>query len=310
MSISIPSLCYKIVYHFITLIYLLGMLFGQNAYSSLDVAYHFRSIGMSGSGVADLLNADVSTLNPALLAGSRKTIILSAIRYPAAIQTQFLEWRAGLNKWHMAATYRGVNYGDFNERDLDGTELGSFSAADAWMSLALAKSVSAFSEFGASAGFFQSRIGSVQAILGLLTLGGRVTIPPIETSLGVSIRNIGTTIETYSSYKEQIPTSVAIGLTRKMAYLPLLLSIDTIWWKERSLIKVGGEFSLPKNFFVQIGSSSLRNDLKTGELWRDITSGISMGIGCALPRTSLGFAVGNGGVGGVSVGLGFSRIFE
>ncbi|MBH30467.1 MAG: hypothetical protein CMG71_00570 [Candidatus Marinimicrobia bacterium] len=284
-----------------------SLLFGQTSYTSLDLSYHIRSVGMSGSGVGDLMGMDVSTFNPALLSGAPKSFAFSVVRYPASIQSQFLEWRSQWKEMNLSATFRGVNYGTFRERDRDGAELGDFSAGDAWISFALARKVSNLADVGVSAGLFQSRVGEVQAMLGLISVGGRVTIPQAASSLGVSIRNLGATVETYTSHKEEIPTSVAVGITRKMAYLPLSLSVDGVWWKDITLYKIGGEFSLPRGFFLQFGSSSLRGDLQTGELWRDIASGISLGLGYEMPRMNIGFAVGNSGVGGVSLGIGFSR---
>ncbi|MEE2876253.1 MAG: hypothetical protein VX822_00510 [Candidatus Neomarinimicrobiota bacterium] len=295
--------------NFIPSLFCTCLLFGQTAYTSLEIPYHIRSVGMSGSGVGDLLAMDVSSLNPALLSGARKTLVVSAVRYPASIQSQYVEWRSEWKGLHLSATFRGVSYGDFTERDREGGELEDFSAGDAWLSFAMAKKLSTLADIGLSAGLFQSRVGDVQAMLGLISIGGRVTIPQFAASLGVSVRNLGTTAESYTSHTEEIPTSVAIGLTRRMAYLPLSLSLDGVWWKERSLFRIGGEFSLSKGFFLQFGSSSLRGDLQTGELWRDIASGVSFGFGYEMPRMAIGFAVGNSGVGGASLGVGFSRNF-
>lgn len=291
----------------LTSLFFTCLLFGQTSFTSLDLPYHIRSVGMSGSGVGDPLAMDVSTLNPALLSGARKSFVVSAVRYPASIQSQFVEWRSVWKELYLSATFRGVNYGPFKERDRDGGELGDFSAGDAWVSFALARKLSNLADIGASAGLFQSRVGEVQAMLGLISIGGRVTIPQAAASLGVTVRNLGTTVESYTSHKEEIPTSVAVGVTRKMAYLPLSFSADGVWWRKRTLFRLGGEFSLPKGFALQIGTTSLRGDLHTGELWRDIASGISLGLGYEMPRITIGFAVGNSGVGGASLGIGFSR---
>ena len=289
--------------------FLIGSAWAQTSYQSLDIAYHVRSLGMSGSGVADVLGADVSSLNPALLSGKEKTLILSAVRYPATVQSQLAEWRMAVKGLSVAATFRSVNYGAFKERDRDGNDMGSFSAGDAWLNVAVAKSLSSLADVGVSVGMFQSSVGNVTAVLGLVSLGGRVSIPQLETSLGVSIRNLGTTVKEYTSHIEVIPTSVAIGVTRKMEYLPLTLSADAVWWEKRSLFRLGGEFSLPRGLFLQLGTSSFRSDLQTGELWRDIASGFSLGFGYSLKRVSVGFAVANSGVGGMSLGVGFSRRF-
>ena len=305
----IPYLSSKIMRKTVSFFFLIGSAWTQTSYQSLDISYHVRSLGMSGSGVADVLGADVSSLNPALLSGKEKTLILSAVRYPATVQSQLAEWRVAVKGVSVATTFRSVNYGAFKERDRDGNDMGSFSAGDVWLNVAVAKSLSSLADVGVSVGMFQSSVGNVTAVLGLVSLGGRVSIPQLETSLGVSIRNLGTTVKEYTSHIEVIPTSVAIGVTRKMEYLPLTLSADAVWWEKRSLFRLGGEFSLPRGLFLQLGTSSFRSDLQTGELWRDIASGFSLGFGYSLKRVSVGFAVANSGVGGISLGVGFSRQF-
>lgn len=281
----------------------------QEAYQALDIPYHVRSVGMSGSGVGDVLGTDVSSLNPALLAGVGKKLIISAVRYPAVVRSQFAEWRTVWRNLSVATTFRGVNYGSFTERNRESEDLGSFSAGDVWLTAAVAKKITTLVDVGVSLGIFQSRVDEVDAMLGLVSLGGRVSIPQLETSLGVSIRNVGTTLRGYTTYDEPIPTSVAIGITRRLAHLPLTLSLDGIWWKERSLLRLGGEFSLPRGFHLQFGTTSRRSALQTGSVWRDIVSGVSLGVGYDLSQTSLGLAVANNGVGGSSLGFGFSRKF-
>ena len=306
LMLTLYRYCNK-VYRFISPFFLITLLSGQTAFTSLDIPYHFRSVGMSGSGVADLLSADVSNLNPALLSGSKKALSLSGIQYPAFIRTHFVEWRTEWNKWYMSSTFKGVNYGDFLERDINGLELGKFSARDAWISFAFARKLAPIADIGFSTGFFQSRIGELQALLGLITFGTRVIIPEISTSLGVTIRNIGVDLDSYTSYKEDIPTSITIGLTHELRYLPLLLSADGFWWRDKSLLKIGGAFSISKDFFLYLGTSSVRNNLQIGRLWKDITSGFSMGLGYDIKKMSLGLSLANNGVGGIMIGLGFSR---
>ena len=76
----IPYLSSKIMRKTLLIFFLIGSAWAQTSYQSLDIGYHVRSLGMSGSGVADVLGADVSSLNPALLSGKEKTLILSAVR--------------------------------------------------------------------------------------------------------------------------------------------------------------------------------------------------------------------------------------
>ena len=66
------------------------------------------------------------------------------------------------------------------------------------------------------------------------------------------IRNIGLIFDHFTTYEEMIPSSAGLGISKKLEYLPLTIYSDIIWWKSRTIFKIGGEFVINKNFVTNL----------------------------------------------------------
>ncbi|MFQ6673862.1 MAG: hypothetical protein ACE5GH_03625 [Fidelibacterota bacterium] len=286
----------------------------QGSFSALEIPYHVRSLSMSATGVADAMGMDISGTNPALLfsgsggPGGGSALLLSLIRYPAQVQSEMVEWRLPLGRGRGAVSVRHVGYGVFDDRDEGGVKTGQFSAGDTWFSVALAQRMLTRVDVGATGGFFFSQIEDVTATLGLLTLGTALHIPQIDATLGLSVRNLGVTLNSYTAYKEVIPTSLNLGATKKLAHLPLTISLDGVWWhgEDRSRVRMGGEFVFPYGIFLRWGVSSYRFDQKTNNLWRDVATGTSLGLAYRSRNLTMDVGLQYTGVAGTAIGIGVS----
>lgn len=295
-----------------------GTMLAQGIYAGLEIPYHVRTLSMSGGGAADVRGADLSTMNPALLMGASslpdgdRLLLLSVIRYPVNIQSEMVEWRMPWGRRNMAVTLRHLGYGAFDRRDNQGVKTGEFSAGDTWLSVSVGQQVWQRVDVGITGGIYSSQIHNVTASLGLVTVGSSVSIPEIDLVLGLSLRNLGTTFNSYTDYPEVIPTSVSAGLTKKLAHLPLEISLDGVWWEneKRGWWRIGGEFFLPNNLLLRWGLSSYRFEQETGHLWRDIVTGSSLGVAYRMGSLTLDMGFQYKGIGGATVGVGLSLGLE
>ncbi|MFQ6675729.1 MAG: hypothetical protein ACE5LH_05220 [Fidelibacterota bacterium] len=286
----------------------------QGSYTALEIPYHVRTLSMSGGGVADARGADLSMMNPALLMGASfldgggRTLLFSVIRYPVDIQSEMAEWRMPWGNRTVAVTLRHLGYGEFDRRDEQNVKTGEFSAGDTWLSVSASRRVWRRVDVGVTGGIFHSRIESVTASLALVTAGASLSIPEVDLVVGVSVRNLGTTLKRYTGYEEVIPTSLSAGLTKGLAHLPLEISVDALWWEKekRSWWRIGGEFSLPRSLFLRWGLSSYRFDQRTGHVWRDIVTGSALGVAYRTGPLTLDMGFQYAGVGGITVGVGLS----
>lgn len=280
----------------------------EGSYPGLEIFYHVRSLSMASAGTADGSGMDVTIANPSLLQSVQGGLLFSLIRYPADIQSEVVEWRMPWGNRMGAISIRHLGFGTFHERDEEGTKTGQFSAGETWLSLSLAHSLFHFLDVGITAGLFLSQIQNVAAELAVVTVGGAVTIPRYDMRVGITVRNLGATVESYTNYREPIPTSIHVGLTKKLAHLPLELSVDGGWW-ERShgtIVRLGGEFSFPYDLKLRWGTSSHRVDLKADRLWHDIASGTSLGVGFSTENLSIDLGMEYRGFAGSALGVGLS----
>lgn len=283
----------------------------QGSYSALVVPYHVRSLSMSSVGTADARGTDITIMNPSLLKSASGALLLSVIRYPADIQSEMVEWRMAWGDRMAAVSLRHLGYGIFDERDEFGTRTGDFSAGETWISFSAAGSLLGSLDVGVTGGFFLSRIETVTATLALFTVGSAITLSRYDMRVGIAIRNVGTTVDSYTNYTEPIPTNVNLGVTKKLAYLPLELSLDGIWWSQNghAELRLGGEFTLPYDLKLRWGTGSERTVLQTQQLWRDIAAGTSLGVGFQTENLSVDLGILYRGVAGTALGVGFSTGF-
>jgi len=280
----------------------------QGSYSALEIPYHVRSLSMSSAGIADARGMDISAVNPSLLQAAQRGLLISLIRYPAEIQSEIVEWRMPWGSRMSAISIRHLGYGIFEKRDQYGIKTGQFSAGETWASFSLAHSLFPLFDIGFTGGVLLSRIENVTASLAIFTLGGVFNISRFDMRVGFSIRHLGTTLDSYTSHNEPIPTNVNLGITQNLAYLPLELSVDGTWWyqEDRGQFRLGGEFSLPYHIKLRLGTSSHRLDQKTNQLWHDIATDTGLGFGYQTPNLSVDLGVHYRGVAGTAIGIGFS----
>ncbi|MDP6967437.1 MAG: hypothetical protein QF551_09220 [Candidatus Marinimicrobia bacterium] len=308
MLIRFLSFRYIVAAQMAALALLPHWLTAQGSYSSLEVPYHVRSVSMGGIGIADRGGTDMAAFNPALLQGNTKELLLSVLRYPAQIQSEMVEFRFPWRERSVAVTVRHMGYGSFEALDEDGVKTGEFAAGDIWASLAFSQSIFPSMDFGLTAGIYHSQIEKVRASLGIISVGTVLRLPELDASLGLSVRNLGVTLQNYGSYPETIPTSVNLGATKKLAHLPLELSVDGIWWEQGGVARIGGEFVLKHGILLRWGSSTYRFQQQTEHLWRDILSGSSIGLGYVAQDLTVDIGLGYSGIGGAVIGVGVATV--
>ncbi len=104
---------------------------------------------------------------------------------------------------------------------------------------------------------------------------------------------------------------MAVGITKKLKYLPLELSVDGSWWskEERGVLRVGGEFKLPHDLYLRWGTSSYKLGQMTQNLYRDIITGTALGVGLKIDKLAVDLGINYGEVAGVIMGVGTSWRF-
>jgi len=262
---------------------------GISGFEFLRTDFSPRSSAMAGAFLA--LRGDVNGVlqNPAVLAYTEER------QFCFNYNNYLLDINGGqaayTQRWtghgQVSATILYFNYGAFNETDEFATPTGrTFSAND----FAFAVSYSDFLEnqfsYGVSLKYVHSKIDSYTASAFGLDLGIIYEAPfSKDLYFGIALLNIGRAVSAYVDTKENLPSSLKFGFSKKLAHLPLVynVSFNDLNVEENSVLdrlakfSLGGEFTLSQVLRLRLGYDNAQHqDLETpGAKF----SGVSLGFG-------------------------------
>ncbi len=122
-------------------------------------------------------------------------------------------------------------------------------------------------------------------------IGLHYTIPQDEFDVGFAILNAGAQLSAYETTKESLPLDIVIGASKRLAHLPLRLSLDFHQLNEKTdnfgqrfnAFTVGAEFTLSKALKLRLGyDNQTRKDLKIGTTAG--VAGLNIGIGLVISK--------------------------
>ena len=173
-----------------------------------------------------------------------------------------------------------MNYGEFDETDINGNKVGTFNAGSFVITSSLARLLTDKLLIGASAKFIHSTISTYSSSAIAIDLGAIYHLSFIEDmNVGVAVLNLGTALTAFVDEKDPLPLNLVVGFSKKLAHLPLEYSVSVNKYIDDDVqVNVGGEFTLSEGMFLRVGYNSLGRDQKIGADG-DQFAGISMGLG-------------------------------
>ncbi len=273
----------------------------QSSYHGLVSWYSPESVSMAG-GISPLSD-EIDRINPAYLADvSQARASLSMVKYPAGIQGKMINVIFPKSKKVWSVSLRHLNYGKFTGMDEDGYLTGEYQSGDTWLNVSAAKSIAKIrSKIGWSAGIFMSQLEQYQSVVLTFTPGIVFQMQSIDANLGLSLRNFGYPVTTYTDRKESLPTELTGTITKKLAHLPLELNAGINFGINDNNMSgtIGGVFDLPHNTKFRWGvSSDKQSQITQIDLSQDYIAGTGLGVGFASRTVEIsvgGYAYGTGG---------------
>lgn len=238
---------------------------GMTPYGFLNNYSNARIAALGGSAIATHDNdASLVINNPSLLtAGMDKQLSLNYQNYLANIGTGYFSY--AFNTKSAGPLMLGVqyiNYGSFDKKDIDNTNLGSFAANDFAIHLSTSRIIKKWN-IGATAKFVYSVIESYTSTGMAADIAASYKSEDSLSVFTAVINNLGYEISTYTgTERQQYPMNLQIGYSKKFAHNPLRISIIA-----HDLQKIGG-------LLYQNSTKNNRNiDLSTGlPIEEDFTS--------------------------------------
>ena len=202
---------------------------GESTYEFLNLTNSARMAALGGNQVAlnDPADLNVAYNNPALLNSEMAgTILANYVNYIADVNYGYAAY--ALNTESIGPLSFGIhyiNYGEFIKADENGTQDGTFHAAE-YALLASWSHQTGPINLGLTVKPILSSFESYQSLGIAFDLGAAYTSENELNTIGMVIRNVGTQIKTYyeNGERESIPLDIQLGFSKRLAHAPFRLS--------------------------------------------------------------------------------------
>lgn len=277
---------------------------GESAFNFLRLPYSSRVAALGGNNIS-VIDDDLSLSmhNPALLINATdKTLDLSFMTYMsgskvagAAFNKTFGERSAG------AVAARYVDYGKFDGYTPDNIFTGTFRAMDIELDFIYCYLLSERWSGGVAGKFIYSQYESLNSLAIGVDLGLNYYDPDHDFSASLTFKNLGGQVMTFEEKHEIMPIDIQLGLTKRLAHAPILLSAtltDLHRWKSTHFynadgskdnfgelllkhITLGADILIGDNFYASVGYNyRTSRELSTGKG----LAGFSLGAGLHINK--------------------------
>ena len=273
----------------------------------------FSASKLSQAGGGNLnMSPNSRSANPANLSLSR-SFSTSFVLYPAGIQAQSVSLLIPQSNRLITVAINHISYGTFKGYDEDAIPTNNYSSSDTWMRLGYSRlSKNLPISYGISNQLYFSKLGEYSSTIFYLSLGAIWNIKKYKTNIGLSIDDISINISPINNVTEKSPLRYNIGVSKKLEYLPLKISVDylSINNKKNKDYFISGIFSLPKNLNFIWGTSTrkLSQNIKESVI-KTILGSSGVGINYKDNGIIIGYGLYFYGTGGWTNGLDLSINF-
>ena len=273
----------------------------------------FSASKLSQAGGGNLnMSPNSRSANPANLSLSR-SFSTSFVLYPAGIQAQSVSLLIPQSNRLITVAINHISYGTFKGYDENAIPTNNYSSSDTWMRLGYSRlSKNLPISYGISNQLYFSKLGKYSSTIFYLSLGAIWNIKKYKTNIGLSIDDISINISPINNVTEKSPLRYNIGVSKKLEYLPLKISVDylSINNKKNKDYFISGIFSLPKNLSFIWGTSTrkLSQNIKESVI-KTIFGSSGVGINYKDNGIIIGYGLYFYGTGGWTNGLDLSINF-
>jgi len=273
----------------------------QNTYDFMRLDMSARAGALAGSFVSNNDDPDVIFYNPAgmqLLVDN--PVSFSFVKHLLDINLASLSYSTEFEDiGRFGAAVKYINYGTFKGADENGSPTSDFSAGEVAFILGYANQLDENFYYGSNVKFIYSGIEKYSSSAIAFDVGLHYAVPSQQINIGFSILNIGTQLSSYINSKEELPLDFVIGISKKLEYLPVRLSLDFHKLNEErddfveklKAFTVGAEFTLSKTLRLRFGyDNEKRTELKIGSFAG--IAGFNVGLGALISeyRFDYGFS--------------------
>jgi len=259
-------------------ILLLGLLpvflLGQSAFQMLDVPA--TALIMSLSGGRSSVSTTEPAENPATLSADRLWLQLNYALYPASIRLHNISAVSPLRTGVVGFSLLNINYGSLE----DSETLNRFTASDILLRTSWKSTLLNSFSYGVSLNYFYSKLASAKASGLAVDLGLRTRLLKRRLGVGLSLENLGRSIDPYGSTREALPLAFRVALDYRPKHLPAILSMDAVNYRHDEIRYIAtAELFTSDNVTLRLSTSSYKKNLENGSFNEKFISGMAGGFG-------------------------------
>lgn len=265
-----------------------------------------------GNAVSTLNNSiDGIFQNPATLSQAPKFLHANYTNLVLDINTTSIGYGSKTKYFNYAVNLSYMNFGDFDKYDEDGNDEGTFSANDKELSLSIAKKLGNYLSFGITASYLNSSIDNYSAHATKMNIGLQYYHPKEKLSIGISYNNLDKMLSNYANIDEKIPNLLLIGISKKLQYLPAVVSFDILKYQNYDYIaNLGIKFTPSDRFRIYLGTSSRKVELQNQTDIQSLIDGVSAGVGFSIHSYNFDMSYSSLGDAGGITSFSFYKILE
>lgn len=278
-----------------------------STFSFLRLEPSARAAALGGAFSA-VYGDDVNVLfyNPALLnEDAHRALSLSYLNHLGGVNAGFLAYGRHVEPLGgtVAAGLRFVGWGEMTGYDETGEETGHFGASNTALTISYARADGPHLRLGGSLHAAFSRIDAYGASAFAADAGLAYHLPEPRLTLSASVNNIGIVTGSLGDADDELPLDVRLGVTKRLQYVPLMLSITgynlnrlgeepyegNFIGDALRHVALGGEFQFSDAFQVRLGYNHRRHqDLKMKS--RLDMAGFGAGFGIKVSQIRFDYA--------------------
>lgn len=192
-----------------------------------DASARVAALGGAYTAVAD---GDVNAMfyNPAVPGpATSRSPSLSYLSHLSGINAGTLAY--GHTVQEIGTTLSGgvrfVHWGTLEGRNERGERTGTFTAGEGILTLGAARSLGSRLRYGTNVHLLHAQIEQAEATAVATDLGILYRAPEHRLALGASLRHLGLSLDGFGQSEATLPLDLQLGVSKRLAYLPVLLSL-------------------------------------------------------------------------------------
>ncbi len=195
----------------------------------LQIEPSARTAALAGSFAA-VADGDVNALfyNPAVPGpATSQQVSASYLNHLSDLNLGSVAYSDTVRSWDTSlhGGLRFANWGTFEGRNEDMEKTGSFGAGEAVLTGGAARSVGPRARYGVNAHLIHAYLEQSHALALAFDVGGVYRVPERQLTVGGTLRHMGGMLTGFNGTREPLPLDLRLGLSKRLAHLPLLFTL-------------------------------------------------------------------------------------